>query len=72
MIADEIPCDIKDGVATLKHMEDNHGLAQRMALIRFYFHHNPKTMSEFSESWNQLVFALRFDGKMKVEEIRKG
>ena len=43
-----------------------------MALIRFYFHVEPKNIAEFVKAWNQLTFALSFEGKIKeIEIVRK-
>jgi len=56
----------------LRHVFDDYGLAQRKALIRYYFKEEPKTIDEFSRLWNELLFALQFDGKMKIEERKKG
>jgi len=47
-------------------------LAQRIALIRYFFHEEPNSMTEFAKQWGQLHFALQFDGKIKVREIKKG
>jgi hypothetical protein len=49
-----------------------YGLAQRKALIRYYFGTDPKTWDEISEQWGQLFYALQFDGKIKAEVIKKG
>jgi hypothetical protein len=43
-----------------------------MALIRFYLHERPKNITEFAQAWNELSFALQFDGKLRVTEKIKG
>jgi hypothetical protein len=47
-------------------------LAQRRALIRYYFHVEPKTHDELARMWGELFFALQFDGKIKVDKPLKG
>jgi hypothetical protein len=56
----------------LRGLREPYGLAQRMALIRYYFHEVPETATQFARSWNDLYFALQFDGKLKVQTIKKG
>lgn len=48
------------------------GMSQRMALIRYYLHKSPESIDEFAQLWNELAFALQFDGKLKVTEKVKG
>lgn len=52
-------------------MYEPYGLAQRMALIRYYFKEVPRTTSEYANLWAELVFALEFDGKLKTIERKK-
>jgi hypothetical protein len=56
----------------LRHEFDDHGLAQRLALIRFHFHAVPGSWDEFIELWTQLEFALQFSDKLRTIEIKKG
>jgi|GEM_PF-2918861 hypothetical protein len=39
------------------------------ALIRYYLHEDPDTLDDdqFCERWCELSYALRWDGKVKVE-----
>lgn len=62
----------KNGLIDLKRIGEPGGIVQRMALIRFYLHERPKNITEFAEAWNQLSFALQFDGKLRVTEKIKG
>lgn len=48
------------------------GLGQIKALVRFYFHSEPKTIEEIAKQWGELKFALQFDGKLKILEPKKG
>jgi hypothetical protein len=56
----------------LRDIHSPFGLAQRKALIRYYFGTDPKTFNEIAKEWNQLFFALQFDGKLKIKEVKKG
>jgi len=53
-------------------LNEKGGYAQRISLIRYYFHTTPTTFSQFTELWNELIFALQFDGKLKTSEKVKG
>ena len=48
------------------------GLRQIQALVRFYLHAEPKSFDELARQWSELKFALQFDGKLKIEEVKKG
>jgi hypothetical protein len=67
-----VPCDYTDGAPVLRGEFDKGGLAQRLALIRYYFKEVPKSLDDISIMWGQLVFALQFDGKLKMKEPKKG
>jgi len=47
-------------------------LAQRKALIRYYFGAEPKSFEDIARDWGQLQFALQFDNKLKIDIIKKG
>lgn len=53
-------------------MVTSNGLAQVKALIRFYFKEEPDAFDDIAKSWGQLKFALQFEGKMKMIEVRRG
>lgn len=73
MVDEEIPVEYgKEGFPLLRHIEEPHGLAQRLALIRFYFKEEPKTIDDFVKSWSQLEFSLKMDMKMRKVEPKKG
>jgi hypothetical protein len=64
---------MKDGTIILNGFFERNGLRQMKALIRFYFHEDVGNDSKrLVELWSQLSFALRFDGKMKLNEKIKG
>lgn len=62
----------KDGLYLLESILTKDGLAQAKALIRFYFHLEPKNFEEFARCWGQLDFALKFEGKIKTVEVKRG
>jgi hypothetical protein len=47
------------------------GLAQVKALIRFYFQEEPEGFEDTARLWSMLKFALQFDGKLKISEVRE-
>jgi hypothetical protein len=49
------------------------GLRQVRALIRFYFHEDPKNdVERLGLLWGELKFALQFHGKLVIKERVKG
>ncbi len=61
-----------DGNIILSDPMNKGGLSQVKALVRFYFHVEPNDFNELAKAWGQLKFALQFDGKLKVSEVKKG
>lgn len=61
-----------DGYILLSDPLSADGLSQVSALVRFYFHTEPKSIEELCKLWGQLKFALQFDGKLKIIEPKKG
>jgi hypothetical protein len=61
-----------DGSIILNDPSEKGGLGQIAALVRFYFHTEPKSIEELCKLWGQLKFALQFDGKLKIIETKKG
>lgn len=67
-----MPCEYVDNTPVLRDIHSPFGLTQRLALIRYYLGTDPKTFDDIARDWNQLFFALQFDGKIKTKEVKKG
>lgn len=68
----EIPVQWDKGHIVLEDISTPNGLAQVKALIRFYFHVDRDGFEQIAKDWGQLKYALQFDGKLKIEEVKKG
>lgn len=61
-----------DGNIILSDPMGKNGIRQVQALVRFYLHSEPKTFEHLAKEWGDLKFALQFDGKLKISEVKKG